>query len=95
MAVLSSANFDATEVKPWTLRFGLGEVAPVDGSTRIYDIDGQHGDDTLVRFRVDQAGIFCDDTEVSLTGETNAGQVFVGTDMIDASDCSDGSCHVY
>jgi hypothetical protein len=58
-------------------------------------VDGVHGNDSEVRFRVDQAGIFCDDTEVNLYGETYTGEIIGGTDQIDASNCEEGSCHVY
>jgi probable HAF family extracellular repeat protein len=95
VAVLSSPEFDATQVDPNSLRFGLGETAPTNAPTIIADVDGQHGDDTQVRFRVDKSGIFCDDTEVNLYGETFAGESIAGTDQIDASNCEAGGCHVY
>jgi probable HAF family extracellular repeat protein len=95
VAVLSTPGFDATQVDPESLRFGLGEAAPTNNPTVIADVDGQHGNDTQVRFRVDKSGIFCDDTEVSLYGETYAGELIAGTDQIDASNCEEGSCHVY
>ena len=96
VAVLSSPDFDATQVDPATLRFGLGEAKQArNTSVVIADVDGVHGNDSEVRFRVDQAGIFCDDTEVNLYGETYTGEIIGGTDQIDASNCEEGSCHVY
>ena len=94
VAVLSSAEFDATQVNPATLKFGSSEASPSDPAV-IADIDGVFGNDTSVRFRVEETGIFCDDTEVTLVGETYAGEAFAGADSIDASDCETGGCHPY
>ena len=59
-------------------------------------IGGQlHGDDTVARFQVAESGIQCNDTEVGLTGETYAGELFTGSDTIDATQCEEGGCHAY
>ena len=94
VAVLSAADFDATQVDPTTLKFGLGEANAVDAPV-IANVDGQFGPDTTVKFKVEESGIFCDDTEVNLSGETYAGEPFVGADTIDASQCETGGCHPY
>ena len=94
VAVLSGAAFDATQVDPATVRFGLGEAIPADPPI-ITDVDGLHGDDTTLAFWTEETGIFCNDTEVSLTGETYAGDPIQGSDTIDASDCVSGGCHTY
>lgn len=93
VAVLSSAEFDATQVDPATLRFAVEEAAVV-GEVSISDVDGLFGDDTTARFKVGEAGILCNDTEVTLAGSTYAGEPFAGTDSIDASECETG-CHAY
>ena len=95
VVVLSSPEFDATQVDPATLRFAAADVAPVDEPVIIADVDGANGADTQVRFRVEESGILCNDTEVNLFGETYAGETVAGVDMIDASDCDEGSCHAY
>jgi hypothetical protein len=94
VAILSSADFDATQVDPATLRFGSAE-APIAEAVSIGDLDGLHGDDTLAHFRVQESGIFCNDTEVLLTGETYTGELFAGVDTIDATECESGGCHPY
>lgn len=94
VAVLSSASFDATQVDPATLRFGFWEASPEAAAT-ITNVDGQFGDDTRVRFKVPQTGILCNDPDVSLSGETYAGEAITGFDLIDATDCEAGGCHVY
>jgi hypothetical protein len=48
-----------------------------------------------VRFDMQDTGIFCNDVEVSLTGETDLGEVIIGTDVIDATQCVTGGCHPY
>ena len=49
--------------------------------------------DVAFGFRIEDSGILCDDTEVTLTGETYAGQPFVGTDDITTVECTSSSCH--
>jgi probable HAF family extracellular repeat protein len=94
VAVLSSASFDATQVDPATLRFGSARAAKT-GPAVISNVDGLHGNDTTVKFKIEETGIFCDDTEVMLSGETYAGEELGGIGAIDASNCEAGSCHVY
>jgi hypothetical protein len=86
--------FDATQVDPATLRFGVREATSVDAPV-IANVDGLYGADTTVKFQVAQSGILCNDTEVSLAGETYAGEQFVGADVIDATACEAGGCHAY
>ncbi|MEJ2139178.1 MAG: S8 family peptidase [Gammaproteobacteria bacterium] len=94
VAVLSSADFDATQVNPASLQFGAG-AAPALGAPIISNVDGQFGPDATVKFAVADSGILCDDTEVSLSGETYSGEPFIGEDTIDASQCEAGGCHAY
>jgi probable HAF family extracellular repeat protein len=94
VAVLSGPAFDATQVDPSTVKFGLGEASPANAPI-ISDVDGLHGDDTTLKFWMEDSGIFCNDTEVTMSGETYAGDSFTGTDTIDATDCVTGGCHPY
>jgi hypothetical protein len=94
VAVLGSAEFDATQVNPATLKFGLGQASP-DGAAVISNVDNLFGNDTTVKFNVGAIGIFCGDTEVGLTGATFAGDAITGSDSIDASHCEEGGCHAY
>ncbi len=94
VAVLSSAEFDATQVNPATMTFGLGEATPA-AALVISNVDGFFGPDATTKFLVEESGIFCNDTEVTLNGETYAGEPFSGTGFIDASDCQTGGCHPY
>ena len=94
VAVLSSADFDGTQVNPATLKFGPDE-APIAEAVSIEDVDGINGNDTLASFKVEESGILCNDTEISLSGETYAGDPIAGVDTIDASECESGGCHAY
>lgn len=94
VAVLSGATFDAAQVDPATVKLGLGEATPANAPI-ISDVDGLHSDDSTLKFWTADTGIFCNDTEVTLSGETYAGEAFSGSDTIDASDCVDGGCHPY
>lgn len=94
VAILSSAEFDATQVDPATLRFGPAE-ASINDAVTITNVDGQFSDDTVAPFSVEESGILCNDTVVTLSGSTYAGDGFAGRETIDASDCEDGGCHVY
>lgn len=97
VAVLSSStavgdpiDFDATTISAVTVRFG-----PAEGTFRSYqpgfDQDGDGMNDGLLEFRTGDTGVACTDTEMTITGETNAGVTFAGTDTIDA-DCN-AQCH--
>jgi hypothetical protein len=94
VAILGSAEFDATQVDPATLRFGVAQATIAEPVT-ISNVDGLHGDDTVARFNVAETGILCNDTEVTLTGATYAGEPIAGTDTIDATQCETGGCHEY
>lgn len=74
-------DFDAVEVAPRSLRFGPTRAEP-SRRTRKLDVD-QDGDlDLLASFRTRSTGIACGDTEVTLIGETLAGDPIEGTDSI-------------
>lgn len=94
VAVLSSAEFDGTQVDPATLKLGPAE-ASIAEAVSIEDADGANGNDTLARFNVEETGILCNDTEVVLSGETYAGEPIAGFDTIDATECETGGCHAY
>ena len=94
VAILGSAEFDATQVDPASLKLGAGEAAIAEPVT-ISNVDGLFGDDTVARFNVAETGILCNDTEVTLSGETYAGEPITGTDTIDATQCETGGCHTY
>jgi len=91
---MSSDEFDATQINPASLKFGVGEAAPASTPFTNANIDGLFGPDFTVRYQVSESGIACNDTEVTLIGETYSGEAFTGTDAINATQCEAG-CHEY
>jgi hypothetical protein len=87
-----AVDFDALQVDTATLKFGLAE-APVLGVSTPVDLDGDTDTDLLVGFAIPDAGIVCEDTELTVTGETLAGDAFTGIDSITTINCATGSCH--
>ena len=76
-----AVDFDAFDVDPLTVRFGpLGVAA--QGPPHAKDVDRDGDLDMMLTFHVRAAGIPCGATTATLTGETLAGQPFVGTDSI-------------
>jgi hypothetical protein len=85
-------DFDTSKIDPESVRLGIGD-APNIAFPWPLDHNGDYNTDTTYVFKTEDTGIFCGDTEVTLTGETYSGQVFVGASTIDASDCETSFCH--
>ena len=88
-----AADFDATQVDAATLKFGIGEAPNVATTPWVQDLDGDSDSDVMFAFLTQDTGIFCGDTEATLTGETYAGEPFTGTDSVTTTDCVDTGCH--
>ena len=86
-----AVNFDATQINASTLKFAVGG-APNIATPRVKDVDGDFDNDVTFTFRTQDTGIACSDTQATLTGATNAGDLFTGTDAVVTADCVD-SCH--
>ncbi|MGI9308369.1 MAG: hypothetical protein ACR2P6_03835, partial [Gammaproteobacteria bacterium] len=88
--------YDFSSVDHDSLRFG-----PAGAEHNDYvetDVDNDGDDDTVYTFWMDETGITCGDTEVTLTGERSVwrGEVpipLIGTDTIQTEDCQTGNCH--
>ena len=82
VAILTTATFNATTVKPSTVRFGATgtEAAPVKSALEDVDRDGDI--DMILHFSTQSLGIHCGDTAGILTGETFSGQAISGSDSI-------------
>jgi probable HAF family extracellular repeat protein len=87
-----AANFDATQVNPASLNFGIGEASNI-ATPWVTDLDGDSDSDVLFSFSTQDTGIVCDDTEATLTGETYSAAPFTGTDFVTTTDCVDTGCH--
>jgi hypothetical protein len=92
VATGGTVDFDASQIDPASLKFGIGE-APVYTGPWVADGNSDSNADMLVGFRTGDSAIACGDTEVVLNGETFAGAPFEATDTIQTIDCETGGCH--
>lgn len=87
VAILSTDEFDATQVDPSSVVFGPAAVSEAHGMGHIKDIDEDGDADLLLHFIAADSGIACGDTDVSITGETFGGEEIAGTDSINTVNC--------
>jgi len=93
IAILSSAEFDATQVSVSGLKINTQpNVAELVG---VANVDGLYGPDLVAQFPVQESAIFCNDTEITITGYTDTGDYITGAGVIDATQCETGGCHPY
>lgn len=87
VAILSSADLDALEVDPTSVRFGSGGAAPAHGVGHIEDVNDDGIPDRVFHFPTRAIGLECDTTQVTLTGETFDGQPIEGVDSVRIVGC--------
>ena len=92
VAMMGSAVFDAAEIDLGTVRFGPSKAMST-GAVGVFDLNGDSYDDMWVSFATQDTGIVCDDTDVSVYGESYTGQTFSGIDQIATIECETSSCH--
>jgi hypothetical protein len=91
VAVLTTQNFDASVVMPYSVTFA--GASPV--WWRLADVDRDGDMDMLFHFRTQElVELNEDSTEATLTGETSDGMAFKGTDSVDiVSEGAKKKCH--
>jgi probable HAF family extracellular repeat protein len=87
-----ASDFDATQINPMTVRMGPGQGANIFRPI-LKDGDRDGLTDAILGFRTKETGIYCGDTQASVTGQTWAGEQFIGTDSIQTENCMTNSCH--
>jgi hypothetical protein len=87
VAILTDSAFDATTVDLASLAFGPDGAAEAHGRGHIEDVDGDGDDDLVLHFRTRETGIACGDLQLTLTGETFAGEPFEGSDSVRTVGC--------
>jgi hypothetical protein len=87
VAMLSDEVFDVRSVVADTVRFGATgtEAAPVTSVFR--DVDGDGDIDGVLRFRIQDTDIQCEQTSALLTGQTSNGDTFAASDTIRTIRC--------
>lgn len=88
IAILTTDTFDATQVNPDTVAFGPYGVSESHGRGHVKDVDGDGDADMILHFNTSQTGITCGDAEATLSGETFGGVPVMGSDSVNAVNCS-------
>ena len=91
-SVGEAADVDALQIDPASLRFGPAG-APNNQTPIATDLDGDTDTDVIFSFAVEDTGIACGDTNVTLEGEQYDGYPLMGADNIVTTDCVESSCH--
>ena len=87
VAILSTADFDASSVDPSTVAFGPDEAAITHTAGHIDDVNGDGFPDLVLHFQTTETGIDCGDTSASLTGQIFGGQAIQGEDAVRPVPC--------
>jgi hypothetical protein len=87
VAVLSSSTFNPGTIDPSTVRFGLSGTEAQTQGYELYDVNGDGIPDLILHFRAPLTGIMCDSTSAKLTGKTQSGQQFAGSDSVTTLGC--------
>ena len=81
-------DFDAADVDIATLRVGP-DLAEVTAAPLTADIDNDGDTDYIFGFRMEETGVSCLDTTISIAGRTLSGDPIVGHDAIAPIDCEE------
>ena len=84
-------DFDAAQVDPTSVRFGIAGAADTDELATPEDADGDGDIDATLEFLTGDTGIACNYTNASLVGETFSGQPLQGMAGI-TTNCN-ANCH--
>ena len=87
VAILTTDTFDALQVDPLSVTFGVLPVTEAHSRGHVEDVDGDGDADLLLHFETQGTDISCMDTEVFLGGETFDGQAVIGSDAVSTVGC--------
>jgi len=82
VAILTTSDFDATDVDPKTVEFGPSGATMVHKKAHLEDVDGDGDTDLLLHFICGDTGIAAGNTQVLLTGADYDGYHISGVDSI-------------
>lgn len=83
-----AVDFDATQVDPGTVMIGPGR-APNVALPQQYDFDGDGDTDIVFGFRVEDSGVSCLDTSLTLVAKTFAGEPLAGQTAVTPINCEE------
>jgi len=87
VAILTTDTFDAVQIDPLSVRLGVLPTSESHSRGHIEDVDGDGDVDLVLHFRTQETGITCGETEITLVGETFAGESISGSDTINTVSC--------
>ena len=87
VAIITTDTFDAVQVDPLSVTFGVLPACEVHARGHIKDIDGDGDADLLLHFNTQETDITCGDTEILLLGQTFDGESITGSDIINTVNC--------
>lgn len=87
VAILTTDTFDAVQVDPLSVTFGVLPTMESHSRGHVEDVDGDGDADLLLHFNTQSTDISCSDTEIWLQGETFDGELITGSDTISTVSC--------
>jgi hypothetical protein len=87
VAILTTNTFDAVQVDPLSVTFGVLPTMESHYRGHVEDVDGDGNADLLFHFDIQSTDISCSDTEIWLLGETFDGELITGSDTISTVSC--------
>ena len=93
-AVGDATDYDASQVDPTTVKFGLGQAAPHSkySEGEMMDVDEDGMMDKKFIFRTHEVGLLCTSTSISVEANLYSGEAISGWDKVVTSECIE-SCH--
>jgi hypothetical protein len=87
IAILSSKQFDATEIDAATIRAGAKGTEATVFRTALEDVNGDRLTDMMALFRVQDLALECSGTSITVKGRTNVKKDFEGTEKVTMVGC--------
>jgi hypothetical protein len=87
IAILSTKQFDATQVDTATVRAGAKGTEAALFRSAMEDVNGDRLTDVMLLFRVQEMGLDCSGKSVTLKGKTKDGKEFEGTEKVEMVAC--------
>jgi hypothetical protein len=82
VAVLTTADFDATTLNVASLKFGPGGATEAHGRGHFEDVDGDGDIDLMLHFNTQATGLTNSDGSATLVGTTRSGIPVAGSDVL-------------